>query len=421
LPTALVVSRYFPPLSSAGASIRLVKLMKYASEQGWFFSVLTQDPDRPVISEKWLSEFLLAEVPAETPVFRIGNPFFGQTIIARLGRKIVGDSSLPWGLSVTWQGWKKFRRSKPDLIFVNSPPFTNVAIGITLATLFTVPLVLDMKDDWVGSPTYWKKGRLHQSVESVVERQVMEKVSAAIIVTHSSYDAWKQRYSSSRLAKKIYFFPNGEDLEEYQILWDRKRKTVSERIRLFSAATGYRPDYRDLTPFLQALELFLERFPQARDQMDVEIAGEEPDDSYITWLDRLLPAKSVHYSGALDRPTLVEHLWQADLFFLVQPRENSTAISGTLYEYWATGKAPVLLFSETGASSDLVISNHLGEHFHFDQVEEASRYIERVYQAFCKHQPIWIERSGVENYDRRKIAQQMLLIWREIINDSRRY
>jgi hypothetical protein len=107
------------------------------------------------------------------------------------------------------------------------------------------------------------------------------------------------------------------------------------------------------------------------------------------------------------------------LFFLIQPRENYTAIAGTLYEYWATGKAPVLLFSETGASSKLVISNNLGEHFNFQQVKEASLYLERAYKAFCSFRPIWIEKTGVEMYDRKKLANKMMTIWSDAINSSR--
>jgi glycosyltransferase involved in cell wall biosynthesis len=419
LPTALIVSRYFPPLSSAGTSIRLVKLMKFAAEKGWSFIVLTQDPDRPVIPEKKLSEFLLAETPPETDIIRVGNPFWGQTLGARLGRKLTGISSLPWGISVVQRSWRKFRKSKPDLIFVNSPPFTNVAMGMALAILFDVPFVVDMKDDWVGSATYWKKGRLRRAVESGIEQRVILKAAAVITVTRSSYEAYIQRYSPLGLDKKIFFIPNGEDLEEYRVLQERKRKQENERFRLISAAAGYRPDNRDLTPFLQAIELFLERRPQARDQIEIEFLGEDPESNYKTWLEKLIPSSAVHYSGAVDRQSLIERLWRADLFFLVQPYENFTAISGTLYEYWATGKAPVLLFAETGASSDLVISNQLGEHFHFNQVEEASRYLERIFQAFFNHHPVWIERSGAEEFDRRKLARQTLSIWLDVLSNFR--
>jgi len=419
MPVVLVISRYFPPLSSAGSSIRLIKLMKFASEQGWSFKVLTQDPERPVIPEKRLSEFLLAEIPAGTDILRIGNPFFGGGIVARLGRKMAGNSSLPWGLSVVWQGWKQLHQARPDIIFVNTPPFSNIMAGMALAALFSIPLVVDIKDDWVDSPAYWKKGPFRRMIENWVEQQVIRKVFATITVTRTSYDAWKRRYPSPALAKKIFYIPNGGDLDEYRILWNRKRKPESDRFLLLTAAAGYRPDYRDLSFFLEALEQIFDRVPLTRDLVDIEIVGEEPDDRYMSWFKSHMPKASVQYSGILNRLALVEHLWKADLFFLVQPQHNFTAISATLYEFWAVGKAPVLLFSETGASSSLVIENHLGGHYQFSQVEEASRYIEQVYQAYCEHHPIWIERSGVEMYDRRKLAQQMLTIWEDALNERR--
>lgn len=144
MPTVLVASRYFPPLSSAGASIRLVKLIKYAAAEGWRFTILTQDPARPVIAEKALSEFLLTEIPAETPVLRVASPTSGPGGAARLLCWLAGDSSLPWGAAVVRRAWRLFHRDRPDLIFVNTPPFTNAAIGLLLSALLRVPFVLDM-------------------------------------------------------------------------------------------------------------------------------------------------------------------------------------------------------------------------------------------------------------------------------------
>jgi glycosyltransferase involved in cell wall biosynthesis len=323
-------------------------------------------------------------------------------------------------LSVARQGWKKLRLSKPDLIFVNSPPFTNAAIGLVLATIFDIPLIVDMKDDWVGSSAYWKKGKLRRVVESRIEQRVMRKASAVITPSRRSYETWVNRYSTLGVAKKIFFIPNGEDLEEFRFLNGRKRKPEGDRFRLLSAAADYRLDYRDLTPFLQAMEMCIERCPQTRDQIEIEFLGQDPDSSYKTWLERLLPPAAILYSGILDRQALVEHLWRSDLFFLVQPRGNFTSVSGTLYEYWATGKAPVLLISEAGASSDLVVNNHLGEHFQFNQVEEASQYLERMIQTFHDGHPVWIEKSGAEEFDRHKLAQQMVSIWSDTLIKFRR-
>jgi len=420
LKNILIVTRYFPPLSSAGASIRLVKIIKYASQQGWSFNVLTQDQDHPVIQELTMSEFLLKEIPVSTIITRVGDPFHNNGILKRIKQKFFHNSSIPWGLAVVSSGWKKYHRSKPDLIFVNSPPFTNVTVGAILSKLFSIPFILDMKDDWVGSPEYYNKGRLRKKIESSIEKSVLQKASAVITPTIQSYEAWTKRYSPHGLENKIRYIPNGEDLDEFKFLFRKKRNLNNQRFRILSSASGYRKEYRDLSPFLKALELFVNNNPNSITQIELEFLGEEPDAYFKHWLRKLLPTSAVHYCGVVDRKELVIRMWQADLFFLVQPYENFSSISGTLYEYWAVGKAPVLLFSETGASSNLVINNFLGKHFNFDQVEEASNYIEQIYNGYLNEKPIWIERSGVEAFDRKKLVNEMIAIWEEIINDDKK-
>ncbi len=180
MPTALVISRYFPPLSPAGASIRLVKIIKFASELELVIYCPYSGFERTVIPEERLSEFLLTEIPAETVVHRVANPFFGSTTLAKLGRKFFGTSSLPWGLSVCWQGWRKYRHTPPDCIFVNTPPFSNVFAGWLLASLLGVPLFVDFKDDWVGSSEFQKKGRIRQSIESWVEKRIVRQILRCI-------------------------------------------------------------------------------------------------------------------------------------------------------------------------------------------------------------------------------------------------
>jgi glycosyltransferase involved in cell wall biosynthesis len=416
----LAISRYFPPLSSAGSSIRLVKFIKYASERGWQFSVVTQDPARPVVAEKESSGFLLDELPADTQIMHIGNPVFGTTIFHRILQMIFRQSSLLWGINVFLKSQERYNKQKPDLIFVNSPPFTNAAIGYGLATALHVPFVLDMKDDWIGSKEYQKKGKLRQAFDRWIERKIVEKADKVITVTPSSFESSTHRYAPLGQADKFAFIPNGEDLEEFHFLRTRTRRKEGINFHLLTSAAGYRPDYRDLTPLLSSLEIFIKNNPAARLSTEIEFVGEEIDVSFRDRLEKLLPPNQVIYTGILNRHELVERLWSADLLFLVQPRANSTAISGTLYEYWATGKAPVLLFSETGASSDVVLENKLGKHFHFDQIDEAAMYIDEVFKAFSSPHPIWVDLTRVEKFDRKEITRQMITIWSHVVNKTRR-
>jgi hypothetical protein len=389
--------------------------MKHAAKDGWKFVVFTQDTRYPVIEEKSHCDFLLSEIPTDSIITRVANPFSGTSRIKHLGQNIFGKSSIPWGLSVFMKIRRFIKTNKPEMVFVNTPPFTNVAIGFLLSKLYGIPLVLDIKDDWVGSAIYQRKGKFIRSIERWFEKEVITTASAVITVTQASYQTYCNRYSSLEISKKLYYLPNGGDLEEYQILNDRIRCAEGKRFRLVTAASGYRPDYRDLTPLLQTLEQFCENNLHAREQIEIEFLGEDPDPLFIATLQKILPQNQIYFSGVFNREALVERLWKADLFFLVQPKGNTTAISGTLYEYWATGKAPVLLFSESGASSDLVLLNKLGQSFYFTQIKESAAYLESVFKNFINHQNSWIEKAGIEEYDRQKISKKMISLWWDVI------
>ncbi|MEA4907878.1 MAG: glycosyltransferase [Anaerolineaceae bacterium] len=422
MPTVLAVSRYFPPAGPAGASIRIVKLLKYAAQTGavqtdavqtgWSFVVLTQDPDRPVIREEKQSAFLLEELPAGTRVERVAAPFFdGPGWLRRLW----GDSSLPWGVRTFWRGLGCLRRGQIDLVYANTPPFSNVAAAAALSWLARVPLVVDFKDDWVGSTRYLQKGKFRRRIEAAIEAAIVRRARAVCVVTRHSYAEYRRRYAAGGLADKIHWIPNGQDMDEFRLLFDRPRRIETQRFTLLSAAAGYRPDYRDLSPLLDGLGAFLRRCPEARQEIELVFLGEDPHATYLRRLQDMGLGAALHLAGGQDRRSLVEWLWKADLFFLVQPRGNRTAISGTLYEYWATGKAPTLLIAEPGASSALVMDHHFGQHVPFDQPEAAAAYLEQASRAYRAGRPLWVERAGVEQYDRRAIVEHMLACFRQAI------
>lgn len=425
LPKALIISSFFPPLNSAGGSIRLVKFLKYLSNLDWKFVVFTQDLQRTVVAEQVLSSFLLAELPADIVVERVAAPFSSNRstilengsggMLKRMYRKIFGDSSLAWGLMVFWKGLVELRKSDFDLVFGVTPPFTNALVGMLLGWAGNKPFVLDLKDDWVGSPTFLLKSILKQKTEVFLENLIIRRASAVITVTPHSYRIYTERYAHLGQPGKFHLIPNGCDLDEYEDLGNRERRIASSRFLILSAAWGYRRDYRDISPFLLALDIFFEHCPNAKDKVDVVLLGDSLSTDYDKLLVDLNLDRVIQRAGAVQRNELPEWLWKADLLLLVQPVNNITAISGTLYEYWATGKAPILLISEEGASSALVEDNRIGRYFHFNQVEQIADYMEKIFDAYENGQPVWIEREGIQNFDRKKLAKRMDDIWRKIL------
>lgn len=404
-PYVLVISRDFPPMGTPGSSIRLVKMIKFASRAGWHFTVITQHPDQPVGTEQNLCAFLLDELPKDLNILRIPNPPLGQ---------IMRGSSLPWAWSAFQAGQKLLQKQHAHLIYACTPPFSNISVGQRLAHEFKIPFVVDMKDDWVGSSQFIRKDALRRWSESNAERKMLNDASRIQLATRFSFEVYTKRYPNLADRRIFSYHPNGLDLEEYKLAGN-PHPSSSDSFTLMTAASGYRPGYRDLFLLLQSIKLFLETHPEVRTKLKVVFIGEGPSLEYTSFINEMGLSHSIEITGNLPRSEMVTRLRQADLFFLVQPRGNSTSISGTLYEYWATGHAPVILFSEPGASRDLVISHNFGRGFGFDQTGEAAEYITSVWQASRDGHPINISRDGVEEFDRKVLVQHMLADWERII------
>lgn len=425
MPNMLIVSRHFPPLASVGGSIRLVKFLKYNSEKGWRFTVLTQDLEKTVVPEEKLSASLLPEIPPSTQIVRVPAPFRGSikesnfrlfNWVKEKSKKniirLLGDSSVAWGIRVFFVGLLNFKKWEIDLIYSITPPFTDALTGALLSVFRRRPSVLDLKDDWVGSPSFKKKHSLRQKMEIPLERMIIASTTAVVTVTPQSQQLYAKRYNWA----KIFHVPNGCDLDEFTKLNGREKRIESQKFTILCAAWGFQKDYRDLTPFLTSLKIFLNHHPEARNKIDVILLGKSLSEEYRNLIIKLELQEIIDERETVNREDLVDQMWKADLFFLIQPVNNTTAISGTLYEYWAVGKAPILLISDKGASSSLVETNNIGKHFHFSQTEQCAEYIETLYDKYQLGNPIWICREGIEQYDRRFLASQMEIIWQDALS-----
>lgn len=185
------------------------------------------------------------------------------------------------------------------------------------------------------------------------------------------------------------------------------------RFTLLSAAWGYQKDYRDITPFLEAVAHFIDLYSADRHQIRIVFLGDNLSGEYDGLITTLGIKDNIVKVGPVVREDLANWLWQADLFFLVQPVGNTTAIAGTLYEYWATGKAPILLISDEGASSELVRNHNLGNSFRFDDISGITRYICKIFEHYYRHEPVRISAAGVGSFDRKYLAHKMAAIWQK--------
>ncbi len=410
----LVLTRFFPPYGTSGGSIRVVKWMRYLAPEGWHFVVLTQDPQKPVTRSPDSCENLLAEIPPTAEVIRVPAPV---TLADPVGLGWQGlMAAILWGVRVFWVALRKVR--EVDVILAVALPFTTAWIGALLSQWTGVPFVLDLKDDFVGNPIQRYKASLRRFLERKAEAWVLRVCRALSVVTPESLEVYRNRYP--RFAEKIFCIPNGSDLEEIQRM-EGSVPPLDDRVFLVLSAAGrYESGYRDPTSFLQALALFLERVPQARPFTKVIFLGNALSKEYHPLLEQHQLLEVVQNLPAVSRPELVGWLRRANLYFLAQPPGNTTAIAGTLYEYWAAGQAPVLLFAEPGSAQRLVDEKGLGKCFGFHQAQEAADFIENVFKSFLRGERLSIPQEGLERYDRRKLAYEFGELLESVIQSSSR-
>jgi glycosyltransferase involved in cell wall biosynthesis len=411
MPKVLVIARQFPPLGSVGGSVRIVKLMKFLSREGWSFDVITQNPDHPAVRVRERSDVLLKDLPENIAVHLVSAPFSLSDRIPDYSL-LKNLAAFGWAIRAIVFGLRLSASKQFDLVNAAMPQMVNGLVAVLIARISGTKMALDIKDDVVGGSMYIFKSPLHQAVDRMIEKFIFHNSQIVTFVTQNSLEVYQKRYLKQQ--NNFYFIPNGCDLEEFFMIASYVKKPV-EPFLIVTAASRYRSDYRDAAPFLRTYAEFLKSCPQAREDTMVIFLGESLSEEYFHLVDELELGSLVRNSPAVARLDYISWLMKANLLFLVQPYGNNNSTAGTLYEYWAAGSAPVLLISEKGSSRDLVEENHLGGGFSFDEIGQAAGYLKEVYEADRRSAPIQISRNGVEIFDRKSLALKMGKLWKAII------
>lgn len=414
MPSILTIARNFPPVGPPGSSIRLVKTIKYLAQEGWSFIVITQDPKKPAVNEKEQSSVLERELPTSIHIKRIPAKFSisDQVDIKSFMRYL---AAFDWGIRAIFEGIRQVRKNQIDLLYAGMP---NIVNGITtgiVSRMTNTPFVLDIKDDVVGGMFYIKRTGLQKAIEQMLEMFIINSAKYVVFVTQESYELYKKRYPQK--SKRFRVIPNGCDLEEFSNQKSIEPVNLPDCFLVLSGASRYRRDYRDAEPFLRSISAFIASNPQVFENVKIVFLGTGLDE-YAQLIESLGLSEIVEAYPAVDRNLYRAWLFRADLLFLVQPYNNSTSIAGTLYEYWATGKAPILLFSEEGSSSKLIDQNNIGRRFSYSNIKQAAEYINEVYNRKQAGNPITISTQGIQVFDRRNLTQKMKEVWIDCLTDA---
>ncbi|MCG6158043.1 glycosyltransferase [Rubinisphaera margarita] len=386
----LFIAYQFPPSGGIGVH-RVVKFTKYLPDFGWESSVLTvANPSVPLKDES-----LLRDVPASTeivrartlePSYEFKERFSGsrkKTAAARTpstdpgpskpslspARLIKGlargaanlvfqpDMQVLWGPNAYRAGCELLRRKQHDVIVATAPPFSSFLVGARLSKKFGIPLVLDYRDEWGISNTYWEnkqQSRLSQRIQQRMQSRLLRQATMAIATTPSSRQSVKNSAIAAGTSLRCEYIYNGFDPEDFTAAAGSRKDYGNGRDLFRLAYVGTLWNLNPIEPLVKAIEQLHQTSPLLLSQLELVIAGRRTPDQEAV-LDRL-----TNTGCRLVRLPFISHdeavrLMQTSdcLTLLNAPVPGAERIvNGKIFEYLACEK-PFLLISPQGDMWDM--------------------------------------------------------------------
>lgn len=367
----VVLSYHFPPDPAIGG-LRWSGLTKYLFPLGWRSWVVTAAAPAPAPTEG--TPGVTVESPSRRQTLndlylrfrhravnggrRGGSAGNGGSGVVRRGwlqalRNEGGvllalpDEGRGWILRAALCGRRVMSRVRPAALVSSGPPHS-VHLAAWLATRFTrTPWFVDMRDPWAGPITdAWVQGPFYRSLLgrgliAWLERLVITSATAVLCNTREFAAALTARYPGVR----VEWVPNAVDRE----LLPPAAASRFPGLNIVHVGTIY--GGRNLGPVLEALRLFLDRHPEARDTR-LRIAG-QVETHYEAAIREQIAALGlgpwVDVLGVVPRGEALDLVARSQLA-LVLAQHQEYQVPAKLYELAAMGVPTVVIASPGSAA-----------------------------------------------------------------------
>lgn len=439
---ALCLAYNFPPMAG-GEVARIHAFVKYLPRYGYTPRVLT-------VAMRWHGEVnqdaaLLQEYSDETCIVRTPSlmpagaaaqalradilgtrpdplPLSGlikRTLRIPYRLLVIPDESILWLPYALRAGWLLAKERRPEVIVATTPPHGVGVIGALLSRLIKIPMVLDVRDDWVDNPFYAHQSGLRQWTDRLLERFVISTAGRVVVVTSESRELLRAKYPD-RNPEFFELIPNGFDPDGFSGSRETDLPSSLRRPRrsqLRVVYTGNLPTKRSPEGFLRAIQELKQGRPALSAEVEVIIAGTVRRE-YQTLIQSLNVEDVVLYVGALSPRAALGIMRTADVGLVIIPAEEGgqTAIPGKIYEYMAAGLLVLALADRDSAVARLIDALKIGvvvpQHDSHAIAQALRQLLARV-----KRGPLSprIEPEVLNRYNRVEHTRQLAQIFDELV------
>ena len=393
---------------------RPLKFAKYLKEYGWEPVVLAPDAG----AYHTFDESLLDELNrSDIRTIRVGSGKVFKPGLNKSGSKFVNSRLAAFLRKVTsWfllpdnkKGWikpalekaEKIIGSEPiDAIFSTAPPYSNLLLATKLKKRTSLPLIMDLRDDWLHSHLINYPTRWHYRKMKELESATLPNADLITVVNDHYRTNIKQRLGEKSPPVKV--IPNGYDRENFEHL---KPAGDPQKFTILYSGLFYgsrKPDW-----LLESVKLAFSRNRGLMEDLQVQFQG-GLDQTHWKVINKLGLTDSVADFGYTDHSQAVQNLVNADLLFLtLGEREYIEAVTpGKLFEYFGSMK-PILAFVPNGATTDLLKRYKAAKWTGIKNVEKGADAIEEFYALWKKGELPEGNGDFADKFERRFTAQQL--------------
>ncbi len=407
---------------------RVSKFCRYLPRFGWRPVVVAPQPSAFYAAD----EEMLAEVK-HVSLYRVaGLDSF------RMRQKLIGpfkpriDSPLRWvARRFSWPDTQTayipaaFRLAcrlvnEAHAVLVTAPPYSNLLLGRLIKRRSNLPLIVEMRDPWVGHPEHDKPG-WKRALNRRVERDVLEYADAVVAVTRSHTENLRKRYPW--LAPRIHYIPNGFDAADFTRNTSNTRNTPTRKTPITSKRRPLTICYTGIlgldhinrgTTLYAAIRRLRDEDGVTPARLRVEIMGElsAVEEERIrrsgvsTFIERL---------GHLSHRKAMQRLQKADLAWLPYHAEYSPLIvPAKTYEYIGSGTPVLAVVNPHHETAELVRETGTGVVVPEGDVDGVTQAMRMLLEGVFPYSP---KPKAIAKFDRRYQARQLA----EILDDITRY
>jgi len=399
---------------------RPLKFVKYLRNYGWNPIVLTPKPgayhtfDETLEKELNELEVEVFRVEAKTPFHTAGQkPIkidFIPGWLAKQLRKIstffwLPDNKTGWIEPGVKMGEKLIKKKDIKAIFSTAPPYSNHLIAQKLKKTTGVPVVMDMRDDWLESHLIKYPTSFHKKKMAVIEKSAFDKADVITVINKDTQHAISNRVGNN---DKIKLLNQGFDPEDFPGLQPER----GEKLKFLYSGLFY--GERTPEKFLQAVGLFFLSEPDARHQIELQFQG-GIDQGVYKIVEHLGMAHTIKDFGYLPHKQAVKNLEKADILWLVvgHTKKANQVTVGKMFEYFGAQK-PILGLVPDGSSKKLLQEYGAGFVCNPNNVEEIKTQIGVIYRLWKQNKLPKVNNAFLKLYNRKLITGDLANILNEV-------